>query len=100
MANLSKFLIIVNENTFIIDARVGIDQLNELFNIVIEGDGFDTMGGFVYQQLGKIASQGDTIKYGNLNIEVISTIGRRIKKLRVTKTSTPDHPDKNPRIEI
>ena len=74
----------VGDNGFLMDARVGIDQLDELFHVAVEGDGFDTVGGFVYQRLGKIPSPGDVVEYDGLKIEVVSTVGRRLKRLRVT----------------
>ena len=45
----------VDQNHYIMDARVSIDELNELLSVSVEGDGFDTLGGFVYERLGKIA---------------------------------------------
>ena len=81
----------VNDTEFIMDARVGIDQLNDLLGVSVEGDGFDTIGGFVYQRLGKIPSPGDAVEYDGLSIEVVSTAGRRLRRLRVTK-STPADP--------
>jgi len=75
----------LGEDEFLLDARVGIDQLNELMNVNIVSDGFDTVGGFVYHRLGKLPSSGDLVEYDGLTIKVISTIGRRLKKLRVKK---------------
>lgn len=75
----------VNENEFIVDARTSMDEINELLNVTVKSDGFDTLGGFVYHQLGKIASFGDNVDYDGLNIKVISTVGRRIKRLRITR---------------
>ena len=78
---------VVGVDEFMIDARVGLEQLNELLGVAIEGDGFDTVGGFVYQKLGKIPSPGDTVVYDGLRIEVVSTVGRRLKRLRVTRAA-------------
>ena len=75
----------LSETEFMMDARVSIDDLNSLLNVYVEGDGFDTLGGFVYQRLGKIPSPGDSMDYDGLKIEVISTAGRRLKRLKVTK---------------
>ena len=75
----------VGVGEFVIDARVGLEQLNELLGVAVEGDGFDTVGGFVYQKLGKIPSPGDAVVYDGLRIEVVSTVGRRLKRLRVTR---------------
>ena len=77
----------VDQNHYMMDARVSIDELNELLNVSVEGDGFDTLGGFVYDRLGKIASPGDTVEYDGILIEVVTTKGRRLKKLRVTRST-------------
>ena len=76
----------IGEAEILLDARVSIDQLNELLDVTVEGDGFDTVGGFVYQKLGKIPSPGDTLTHDGLEIEVISTMGRRLKRLRVLRS--------------
>ena len=76
----------ISDNEYLMDARVGIDQLYELLQVAVEGDGFDTVGGFVYQRLGKIPSVGDVVEYNGLKIEVVSTVGRRLRQLRVTRS--------------
>ena len=73
----------IDSNNYIIDGKTSLEQVNELLSIDIEGDGFDTIGGLVYQRLGKIPSVGDDISIGNLNVEVMETVGRRVKKLVV-----------------
>ncbi len=80
----------VSPDVTLMDARVSIEYLHDLLDAEIENDGFDTVGGFVYQRLGKIPSTGDTIDYDGIRIEVVSTLGRRPKRLRVTKSKLPD----------
>ena len=46
----------------------------------------DTIGGFVLHELGKIPSTGDKFFYNNLSIEVISTVGRRLREIKILKT--------------
>jgi len=77
-----------SKNEFIIDARTSIEQLNTLLKTSFEGEGFDTVGGLVYSQMGKIPSSGSKISYSGINIEVISTIGRRLKNLKISIDST------------
>jgi len=76
----------VGRDEYLMDARVSIDQLDELLGIVVEADGFDTVGGFVYDRLGRIPSRGDLVVHDGLRIEVVSTAGRRLKKLRVSRS--------------
>ena len=74
----------VADNEYIMDARAGLDDLRERLDVVVEADGFDTLGGLVYQRLGKIPTIGETVTYDSLTIEVVSTVGRRLKTLKVT----------------
>ncbi len=75
----------IGNDEFVMDARVNVDHLDDLFSVPVRGEGFDTLGGLVYQRLGKIPSQGDVVEYDGLRIEVISTAGRRLKNLHVTR---------------
>ena len=80
----------VGENEFMLDARIGIDEAGDILSTDLVGDGFDTLGGFVYQRLGRIAKTGDSVIHDGLKIEVLSTAGRRVKRLRVTKVPGSD----------
>ena len=41
----------------------------------------------IYNRLGRIPSPGDSVEYDGLKIRVVSTLGRRLKKLLVTKVT-------------
>ena len=75
----------LSETEFLLDAGVGIDDLQDLVGVTVQGNGFDTLGGLVFERLGKIPSPGDTVEEDGVRIRVISTEGRRPKTLRVTK---------------
>ena len=72
------------ENVYTMDARTGLDDLCERLDVTVEADGFDTVGGLVYHLLGKIPTVGDAVDFDGLKIEVVSTVGRRLKNLKVT----------------
>ena len=84
----------VGDDEAIIDARVGLEELNELFSLKIEGEDFDTLGGFVYHQLGRMPAPGDELQADGLNMRVLSVMGRRIKKVRVTKVAVEQEGEK------
>ena len=75
----------LSETEFLLDAGIGIDDLRELVGVAVKGNGFDTLGGLVFERLGKIPSPGDIVDEHGVQIRVISTEGRRPKTLRVTK---------------
>ena len=83
----------IKEGEFYIDARIDIDDLSVTLGIEFEGEGFDTIGGFVLHQLGKIPSPSDNLQYNGFNIEVLTTVGRRIKTLKITEISDVQNPE-------
>ncbi len=76
----------VGKNEFYMDASIAIDDIALSIGVSFKGEGFDTIGGFVLHELGKIPSPGDTFSYNNLSIEVISTVGRRLREIKILKT--------------
>jgi CBS domain containing-hemolysin-like protein len=80
----------IGNNQYLIDARMSIDQLNEDLEVSVESNGFDTVGGYIFDRLGKIPVVGDTVAYDGMRIEVLSTAGRRLKTLRITRVKLPE----------
>ena len=69
------------------DAGLSIDALNQALGVHLEAEGFDTVGGLVYRELGKMPSAGDRVMVDGVVITVQSTVGRRIRRVRVVKTA-------------
>jgi putative hemolysin len=76
----------INEREAVLDARVGMYALSELFGFEPEEEeqDYDSVGGFVYHRLGKVPVAGDEVRVDGLTLRVLSVLGRRIKKIRVT----------------
>ena len=75
----------ISSNEALMDARIPLEEVNRVFDVDLQGEGFDTLGGLLYQQLGKIPGPGDEVEVDGLTIKVISTMGRRIKKVQVAR---------------
>jgi len=77
-----------------VEARVHIDDLNEQFDYGLpeEGD-YDTIGGFVFTQLGRVPEPNDSLTWNLLRITVLEADKRKIGKLRIevdhTLAATP-----------
>ena len=82
----------VSDSEAILDSRVSIYALTELFGFEIdeEQQEYDTVGGFVYHELGKVPIAGDEVRVDGLRLRVLSVLGRRIKKVRATKVAHTD----------
>jgi putative hemolysin len=75
----------ISENEYIFDAKINIDEFNELMDTHLDDTGYETLGGFLYAQLDKIPVVGDTIKFNDLTFTVQTTRGRRITQVRVVR---------------
>ncbi|MBI4200278.1 MAG: HlyC/CorC family transporter, partial [Chloroflexi bacterium] len=75
----------VSPQEAIVDARVTLEEMNELFGSTLEGDGFDTLGGLLVTHLGKVPAPGDTLTVAGLGLRVLAATGRRVLKVRVRR---------------
>ena len=76
----------------IVDSRVTLDYLSDLFSSPIRHEDVDTVGGLVYSSLGKMPQMGDEVVHDGLRIEVVSLLGRRIRKLKLSRTGKHSEP--------
>jgi putative hemolysin len=87
----------ISPNEVILDGRVSVDDVNELLKLNIAADDYDTIGGYVLNQLGAAPKVGATMKLGNAELRVEAVQGTRIKKVRI-RSATPfqiPEPDKS-----
>jgi putative hemolysin len=73
----------VSEQEFVFNARVDLDDVNRLMGTSFPTELGDTLGGFIYSQLGKVPVPGESVRFDGLTIEVLTVSGRRIRKVRV-----------------
>jgi len=63
---------------------VRIDDLDEQFGFELPDDeDYDTIGGFVYAQLGRIPKKRDTLNWQQLRLTVLDADKRRIHRIRI-----------------
>ncbi len=88
------FVEMVNENEYLFDARMDLDDLNQLMDVALPTEDSDTLGGFIYTQLGRVPVVGDRLTFENLVLTVESVVGRRIKKVRIERQQpVPEKPE-------
>ena len=86
----------ISESEAILDARVSIDELEELFGVKVEEGDFDSVGGFVLSHLGKMPTAGEEVRVDGLVVRILSVSGRRIKRVRVIKEEPPPADPRRP----
>ena len=79
----------IKPGTLEVDARVHIDDLNEQFEFELpEDEDYETVGGFVFTQLGKIPQQDETFTWQNLRFTVLEADKRKVVKLLIEVDET------------
>jgi magnesium and cobalt transporter len=72
------------ERTFSVPALTRIEDFNETFGTRFSDEEFDTIGGLVLHELGRMPRRGEAIEIGGLELKVQRVDRRRIETLRVT----------------
>jgi putative hemolysin len=71
------------EREWLINARANLGDINDVLQVHFPVDEADTLGGFIYAQLGKIPLPGDEVSHENVRLKVVNVAGRRIGKVKV-----------------
>ena len=75
----------IDEAEYIFDARIDLDEVNELLGVSLAGGDSDSLGGFIYAQLGHVPAPGEKVQANQVLFEVLSVTGRRIRKVRAVR---------------
>lgn len=79
----NQFIQKMDTNTYIINARINLDDLSEALNLSLEWeeDSFDTLAGLILHINEDIPKKGEVILYENLKMTVQSLENHRIEKV-------------------
>ena len=74
----------LDDHTAEVLGRVHVDEVNERLQLALpEEADYDTIGGFVFAELGHIPAAGEQLLWNNLRITVLEATRRRIERLRI-----------------
>lgn len=81
------------DGSWLVDGMLPIDEFKELFDLEMlpdeERSGYQTLGGFVMSQLGRIPQAGDHFEWQTLHFEVMDMDERRVDKVLVAPLPSP-----------
>ena len=69
---------------FTVRALTPIADFNQYFSTAFSDEDYDTIGGLLMQEFGRLPRRGETIKIGDLEFRILRADRRRIDLLRVT----------------
>ena len=78
----------IDDDTYRVNGRVPIDEVNELLDVELPQEEWDTVAGLMYGLLGEVPTQGQTVNYDNLTFSADKVQGRRIQKVLISRKRT------------
>lgn len=75
----------VDNNTYIVNGLLPLDELNEHLHLNLVSKTYDTIGGFLISLLGRIPKKNESksIEYGDIIFEIEEVKKRRIEKVKI-----------------
>jgi CBS domain containing-hemolysin-like protein len=83
----------IGEDAYRVDGMFSIDDFNERFGTELPEEDFNTVAGFVFGQLGRVADPGDDVQYEGMRFDVLEVQGNRIELVAVTFEERPQKRD-------
>lgn len=77
-------LVRIDDTTYLVDARIDVDDFRRAFQLPVEDTRIDTVGGLIAEQLGRLPVIGDTVTLGHATLQVESIRKRRVLRARLT----------------
>jgi CBS domain containing-hemolysin-like protein len=83
----------IDENTIRVDAKMPIDEVNDLLSVDLPHEEWDTVGGLVFALTGRVPVAGETVRYDSVEFKTERVTGRRIQKVVIAKLEPVTEPE-------
>jgi putative hemolysin len=76
------------DGSWLLDGMLAVEEFKDIFNLeTLPGekrDAYQTLGGFVFTQMGRVPSVADRFEWNGLRFEIVDMDGKRIDKVLVS----------------
>lgn len=69
------------DGMYIVEGRIDLDELSDELRISILSEEVDTLGGFLYELIGRIPEEGEEIEYNGIRFRIERLDGQRIAEV-------------------
>jgi len=73
----------IGPSSYLVDARVEVDYLNERFSINLPEGDYETLGGFLMTRMGRIPKEGEVYRSQNLSLTIEKATARSVQMVRM-----------------
>jgi CBS domain containing-hemolysin-like protein len=73
-----------------VNARLGIDEVNELLDVELPSTEWDSIGGLLFNLVGGVPREGQEVEFQGLRLRAERVQGRRIGRVRIHRLTPPE----------
>jgi CBS domain containing-hemolysin-like protein len=77
---------------FVFSGKAHVQELTDRLHVEPNGEGFETVGGFLLSRLGRVPAAGEQLEIDGLHVEVLEAERRRITRVRITPATPQEAP--------
>ncbi len=75
----------IDDDTIRVDAKMPIDEVNDLLDVELPHEEWDTVGGLVFALTGRVPAAGEKVRFDGLEFTTERVAGRRVQKVVITR---------------
>jgi len=93
---------VVTPHTYLFNSRISLDEVSEIIGVNLGEiyEGVDTLGGFIYGQLGHVPEQGEGLNIADWRFTVLGVNSRRIEYVRAERIVHPESMGHEDAVEL
>ena len=73
------------DGEYVFQGRVDLRDFNEVMGSQLPTEETKSLGGFIYEQVGRVPTSGESLQVGDIHLTIEQVTGRRIRKVRAKK---------------
>jgi CBS domain containing-hemolysin-like protein len=76
---------VINEKTILATARINLAEIEQHFNVTLPEGPYDSVGGLIIHQLGRVPANGTSIEINGLLFHIVASTKRRVITVKIEK---------------
>ncbi len=73
----------ISSDTYSVDARLNLAELNEKIGTALEAENIDTIGGFLVNNMGRVPEKDDVLTHQGITFTILEADERRITRIKI-----------------
>ncbi len=73
----------ISSDTYSVDARLNLAELNEKIGTALEAENIDTIGGFLVDNMGRVPKKDDVLTHQGITFTILEADERRITRIKI-----------------